>query len=200
MTVRRVALWTAVALVVVGGFVGGGALLAGRDDDRQQTTTPTGLDGESEMSPEAELDRWREHVHAVSVTPVLPTPLPDGWTVSFVGVEPAPNDPDPSDTPGSCDVLMIEMTDQSSPEPNFVYMRQEPRDCALAVDATPFAPQGSSGLLLRHVGLQGRDVQYEVGQTVVAVDSSVEPARLEMIAASLAPIDIGSLIEVAAVP
>ncbi len=149
-----------------------------------------------------------EDLLALDLVPVLPTAVPDGWAPT-ASIMPASDYY--GDGPEGCEGLDVsfdeplpaEALDDEEPfldadmeDLGHIWTYQTTRDCALAVDDTPFVPGGPAGLLHR-----SSDIAYDqvlVGDTAVEVTSSLAGAELEALIASLTPTTPDALVDLTA--
>lgn len=163
------------------------------------------IPGDDEVDPTPWVEE--ELIRAVRVAPVVPTEVPEGWE-PMVSV--MPMDEYYGEGPADCDVLDVSYDEPISdealeaiedgagsfgPELGYVWLYQTTLDCALALDDTPFVPGGPGGLPHRSPGFAPEQVL--VGDTAVEVDADLPPDQLEALIASLAVVDVETLVAVA---
>ena len=167
--------------------------------------------GESSSSIEIEISAWNEPVEITipsgdevdatpgfdeeslrdleELVPVAPTDVPDGWTFTVFGPE---ETADMEVTGGDCEAIELDW-DAMTDEGDYFWVVERPLDCALAADPRPFEPGGPGGLPSRS-GAEFGEVEVQVGDTAVEVDSTLDAAERDAIIASLAATDVETLI------
>lgn len=137
------------------------------------------------------------------LTLVAPTALPEGWGLAVSStddsgaIEPGLDEcmglqldwyaPIPED-------VLDDLDDGSTYENDYFSTLLTPVDCALDEDPTPFQPGGPGGLPSRTDPNLAGQVEVLMGDTTVAVDSSFPVAERDAIIATLAPVDVETLI------
>jgi hypothetical protein len=89
-------------------------------------------------------------------------------------------------------------TEDQYQDAGYLYLTLRTAECAKSKSPEPFEPGGTGGLDERRDELDLREVL--VGDTAVEVDTSLTDDELDAVLASLAPVDVETLITAAAAP
>jgi hypothetical protein len=126
------------------------------------------------------------------LSPVAPTALPDGWGLDVYSDDDlgaVGSDPD------ACVALQLRWFAKDSED--YVETWQRHVDCALDEDPTPFRSGRAGGFPRRTDPDLPGQVDVLVGDTAVEVDTNLPDAERDALIASLAPVDVETLIAAA---
>lgn len=154
-----------------------------------------GLPSRDDVDETPWLDEDKVRETATGLGLLWPTAIPKGWELTDVGTRPAVAVVGEPVT--GCDAVSIgwnetlpdEAPDEAREDGGYLHVDLLPAGCIPNGDATPDEPIGPTGVPTRAV-----DAEVEVGKTLIRATSSLSAQDLEAVLASLAPIDVESLI------